>query len=630
MPYVSEQFILDARKNIKINVNKPETFAGLMLFLFCVEEKKQQESYLKANMQEFQKLADKAFCFKNVDKSYNHKFWYGLLPKDWVFQTKTMFLKNTKVSALNFLVSLFWYMEFDNNEHIIECFRNKIGAQVFDELFYTEDIENFFINKTVCDRESLLKVYNGTREKSTVKYEGSLISKDASDLTSAPFAQTLYSSHEIKKIIWVADFDFIYQFESNDEIPQAAPIFYTSFSNLSKPFLLLAGVSGTGKTRFVREQVKTTGKLDQTYCLVPVRPDWHEPSDLLGYISRLRKEPDYIVTDVLMFLVKAWKEIVDAEVLVRDCNFIGHKNLLEKIRPFWLCLDEMNLAPVEQYFSDYLSVLETREWQWSSNQFCYSSEPLLKADIIKGLPNLGQGLRDRLGLSNIEYDSLWEYFSNYGIGLPFNLIVAGTVNMDETTHGFSRKVIDRALSIDFGEFFPNTFNNFFDQNEKPKGLNYPILSTVQKNDLNGSIDVDGMKSIEFLNEVNTALCNTPFKLAYRALNELLLSVLCHKPQDVLSLQAVWDDFLMCKILPRIEGDIDKLSSSNGEETLLHQIESILKIQLADIWGITARPDLYRDSITNPDTAIIIICRSEHKLAWMKARLNHSGFTSFWP
>ncbi|WP_258578333.1 hypothetical protein [Acinetobacter baumannii] len=81
MPYVSEQFILDARKNIKINVNKPETFAGLMLFLFCVEERKQQESYLKANMQEFQKLADKAFCFKNVDKNYNHKFWYGLLPK---------------------------------------------------------------------------------------------------------------------------------------------------------------------------------------------------------------------------------------------------------------------------------------------------------------------------------------------------------------------------------------------------------------------------------------------------------------------------------------------------------------------------------------------------------------------
>ena len=73
---------------------------------------------------------------------------------------------------------------------------------------------------------------------------------------------------------------------------------------LSKPFLLLAGISGTGKTRFVREQAKTSKQFSETYCLTSVRPDWHEPSDLLGYISRLTQDgnAEYITTDVLDFI----------------------------------------------------------------------------------------------------------------------------------------------------------------------------------------------------------------------------------------------------------------------------------------------------------------------------------------
>src|SRR5690606_14077747 len=81
---------------------------------------------------------------------------------------------------------------------------------------------------------------------------------------------------------------------------------------LSKPFLLLAGISGTGKTRFVREQSKLTGSLSDTYCLTSVRPDWHEPSDVLGYISRLGGDgnAEYITTDVLQFIAKAWRAII--------------------------------------------------------------------------------------------------------------------------------------------------------------------------------------------------------------------------------------------------------------------------------------------------------------------------------
>lgn len=414
-------------------------------------------------------------------------------------------------------------------------------------------------------------------------------------------------------------------------------------TSLSKPFLLLAGISGTGKTRFVREQAKLTGSLSDTYCLTSVRPDWHEPSDVLGYISRLGGDgsAEYITTDVLQFIAKAWRAIIDAELELKaddDSRLIitGDKDQLNQVLPYWLCLDEMNLAPVEQYFADYLSVLETREWQWDDEQFNYCCDPLLKSATIKQLEDKNK-LRKALGFAGAMYDDVWDLFCAHGLSLPFNLIVAGTVNMDETTHGFSRKVIDRALSFDFGDFFPNDFDHFFESNITHNALSYPIYSHANKRYL-PETDSDGYKSIEFLKSVNRVLDNTPFQLAFRALNELLLAVISADPKDEQQLQAVWDDFLMCKVLPRIEGDYDKLAlmneaTSNNEQSLLTELATILKQELNDIWPTenypdNLRPDLYRKNAD--DSVLSITCRSKAKLAWMQQRLERSGFTSFWP
>jgi hypothetical protein len=399
------------------------------------------------------------------------------------------------------------------------------------------------------------------------------------------------------------------------------------FERISKPFLLLAGISGTGKTRFVREQAKATGNLAETYCLVPVRPDWHEPSDLLGYISRLSGS-EYIVTDVLKFLVQAWLEIIKSRASLIGTSVQGEQAQLNAIRPYWLCLDEMNLAPVEQYFSDYLSVLETRVWSWENQTYSYTCDPILKSDVINGLSEVGKSkLRNDLGLADNE--ELWQYFINYGISIPLNLIVAGTVNMDETTHSFSRKVIDRALSFDFGEFFPNDYSEFFNPKTTAKPLSFPIYSQCDDRAmLAGTCDTSGKKSIEFLNAVNAVLDNTSFKLAYRALNELLLSVVVNQPNDDVALQAVWDDFLMCKVLPRIEGDTDKLANIDMQDSILTSLEQVLSVQLKDIWENEKRPDLYRKN-TESDDVVKIPCRSKAKLSWMNSRLS-IGFTSFWP
>lgn len=419
---------------------------------------------------------------------------------------------------------------------------------------------------------------------------------------------------------------------------------------LSKPFLLLAGISGTGKTRFVREQAKTSGQFSETYCLTSVRPDWHEPSDLLGYISRLNGAAEYITTDVLQFIAKAWRAIADSgltvevqesEDLGKRLVVSGERAVLEQVLPYWLCLDEMNLAPVEQYFADYLSVLETREWCWTGDSFTYSCDALLKPATIKEVADK-EKLRKALGFENNEnknYDELWQLVCQYGLGIPFNLLVAGTVNMDETTHGFSRKVIDRALSFDFGAFFPNDYNDFFTPTSCNKRLSYPIWSNASKADLADTFDADGTKTVAFLSAVNAVLKNTPFELAFRALNELLLAVASSQPQDELTLKAVWDDFMMCKVLPRIEGDTDKLTTSNRKD-LLEELSTVLSDQLAPIWQAeqgdkNQRPDLYRekivaDSAPEEEKVLRIPCRSKAKLQWMSERLASATFTSFWP
>ena len=394
-----------------------------------------------------------------------------------------------------------------------------------------------------------------------------------------------------------------------------APKLLLSTTPLPKPFLLLAGISGTGKSRFVRQQAKQ----DRNFCLIAVRPDWHEPSDLLGYISRIGGDGKarYVVTDLLKFMVDAWLEAMESV----SNNKINLKPI-EAITPFWLCLDEMNLAPVEQYFADYLAIIETREW--SNGE--YSCHTLLKKaslDQVEDKPLL----RDNLGLNASQYDGLWAYFCANGIALPPNLIVAGTVNMDETTHGFSRKVIDRAFTIDFGVFYPNDFDAYFSPKTQAKTLSFPLLSKVTADDLSGCLaDSDGLLSIGFLTAINKVLKDTPFELAYRALNELLLAVVSFAPQDARQLQAVWDDFLMSKLLPRIDGDGEKLKA-NENGSLLTQLSALLETQLSAIWAAN-RPDLLRENLDG--SACEVDCRSKAKLAWMQDRLANNGFTSFWP
>lgn len=642
MSYISLETLIEARDHLENEVAKPDTFAGLILFLLCVCNSERDGTYLKSDMKKFSEYADKAFCLSPDESQYPEQYWYALLTHDWIIQVKNSFLGNEKLSLKKLMHSLFWYKPKYKMDEILEI----ISEDIIDQLFIRDLDADDFINTAPITKQDLKNHYNSQGASITLKFDGSLIKKRAGDLTGAPFAQTLYASNGIKKIISVYSFNFMEVYNLYEEKVETQKLVNASNGqSLSKPFLLLAGISGTGKTRFVREQAKMTGSLSDTYCLTSVRPDWHEPSDILGYISRLGGDgsAEYIITDVLQFIAKSWRAIIDAKlelkVIDNRITVKGNRTQLATVQPYWLCLDEMNLAPVEQYFADYLSVLETREWQWNEDDsFNYCCDPILSPATINQLQDDARNnLCKSLSFNDTDYNYLWELFCEYGLSLPFNLIVAGTVNMDETTHGFSRKVIDRALSFDFGDFFPNDFDHFFESDFTHNALSYPIYSHANKKYL-PEIDSDGDKSIEFLNAVNQVLDNTPFKLAFRALNELLLAVISTQPTDEQQLQAVWDDFLMHKVLPRIEGDYDKLAiinkaKSSNDQSLLLKLEIVLEQKLAEIWPTTddtnkLRPDLYRKN--KDDSALYITCRSKAKLSWMQDRLELLGFTSFWP
>lgn len=326
----------------------------------------------------------------------------------------------------------------------------------------------------------------------------------------------------------------------------------------TKPFLLLAGISGTGKSRIVKQMafescpdipaLRSDKTAPGNYELIEVKPNWHDSSELLGYESEIGG-PHYVVTPFVRFLVKAMR----------------YPDV-----PFFVCMDEMNLAPVEQYFAEFLSVLESRKLLSDGT---ITSEPLIKANIFS---KYADQLHRDLDITDTEtYKAVYDRLKNDGLRLPSNLIVVGTVNMDETTHQFSRKVIDRAMTIEMNiEDAETPFKNFFEggdalhyyDNPQPKDLFLPKV--VQASEALSILSAEDAAYLKenvpgLLHSLNSALNGTPFKIAYRVQNELILYFLSLREEnpdeaaEALLAQAI-DAILMMKVLPRIEGDEDLL------------------------------------------------------------------------
>ena len=418
----------------------------------------------------------------------------------------------------------------------------------------------------------------------------------------------------------------------------------------SKPFLLLAGISGTGKSRIVREFAFKScpeylqdkdGTTPGNYCMIEVKPNWHDSTELLGYYSRLGSKPGYQFTKFVKFLVKAKM----------------YPNV-----PFFVCLDEMNLAPVEQYFAEILSILETRKVVIGEDgNKTIKTEAIIDAEHFKALGKIGgfaPNFTDRdiyMKLYDIDTESDIDEavgkrtdLKTEGLTLPDNVVIIGTVNMDDTTHQFSRKVIDRAMTIEmnggnlrnmFGgsknlEYLPNK-----EQQKWQKAFIRRYVTADEVLEAHSDVAKELVEKLPAqLEEINKALKGTPFEVSYRVLNELtiMVGVMLDEGMDLddAIAQSV-NNILLMKILPRIEGDAEMFALSREYKT---KVGVTYDNRLE--WLKNIAPDI-KEPLTdaesdNNDTEEKAEAVKEHqptakdKIQEMIDRLNNQEFTRFWP
>jgi hypothetical protein len=343
--------------------------------------------------------------------------------------------------------------------------------------------------------------------------------------------------------------------------------------------MLLAGISGTGKSRIVRKlaQASITEELQKLYDpksvangfdrwelhkpvnfeLIQVKPNWHNSLEVVGYKSNIGGA-HYEFTPFVEFVARAWR----------------HPKV-----PFFLCLDEMNLAPVEQYFAEFLSAIESRSIENGE----YETDPIVKPFESFNTKNddgiIIDNLSDRMiahlvgKLDTQRKSEIAERFRTKGLTLPPNLFVMGTVNMDETTFSFSRKVLDRAMSVvmnkvEYDKFFDGSSeNDVAEMSEKTKELliDRPIRGLEAE-------DNEAEEVEKYLTNINTILEDSPFKLGYRAANEALLYVsAARKFNPDFNVDEALDEFTLMKILSRIEGDKRSIGELLDEKHLLSVI-----------------------------------------------------------
>ena len=348
--------------------------------------------------------------------------------------------------------------------------------------------------------------------------------------------------------------------------------FYLSLK--AKPFVILAGTSGTGKTRLVKLFAEAIGATGNRYQMVSVRPDWSDSTDLFGHVDLNGR---FIPGAILDFVKRAELDT-------------GH--------PYILCLDEMNLARVEYYLSDILSVIETREFDAFGN---IVTDSLIHTEY---------------------YGSDGNAAGKYGtVRLPENLYIVGTVNMDETTFPFSKKVLDRANTIEFSRV-DLTLPGFSEETPVQLSLPNSFLKTnyLLLKQCMDEADVVSQYCAE-LQEINKILAPANAHVGYRVRDEIVFYLLNNHVHGLLPEDVAMDNEIMQKILPRIQG------SSASVKNLLCEL---FKRCAGDFEGYgTGAEDLSKKMLAVTEKPGCKYRNSARKIADMVRRFEEDGFTSYW-
>ncbi|RXZ77500.1 DUF3578 domain-containing protein [Paenibacillaceae bacterium] len=364
--------------------------------------------------------------------------------------------------------------------------------------------------------------------------------------------------------------------------------FYLSLK--AKPFVILAGISGTGKTRLVKLLAEALGATRENgqYTLIQVRPDWSDPSDLLGFKDLSGRFQPGPLTKV----------------------FVEARQPGKQHKPYFVCLDEMNLARVEHYFSDLLSVLETQDWQEGS-------------------------IRTQRLLSHVLLDIAEDQMRYGDLSIPENVFLIGTVNMDETTHPFSKKVLDRANTLEFNYINLRQYPELGESEEtgefsKLPEINHLFLRSdyLQLVDAYDSYSELVVHTTDRLMEINMLLEDIHAHVGFRVRDAICFYMIYNERFQLLSEDKAFDWQVLQKILPRLQG-----SHSSVRRVLLN----LIKLALGSGSGVTVNLQelmddaypLYSKWNAGQTPPAAKYPQSARKLAYMLRRLEEDGFTSYW-
>ncbi|WP_079515002.1 MrcB family domain-containing protein [Rossellomorea marisflavi] len=330
----------------------------------------------------------------------------------------------------------------------------------------------------------------------------------------------------------------------------------------TKPFVILSGISGTGKTKIVQLLAESLGATAENgqFALIPVRPDWSDGSDLIGYKDIKGDFQEGPLTKVL-----------------KEANRPENRN-----KPYFLLLDEMNLARVEYYFSDVLSVMESRDRK---------NGEMVSAPVVEVKEEDGGKLL-----------------------LRDNFYIIGTVNMDETTHPFSPKVLDRANTIEYNEVVLDHFD--FLANEliaEPVPIDNKQLAGRFLNLKDAFSDHEDLirNVTELLVEVNTALEPIKAHFGYRVRDEVCFYMIYNDEGELLEFNEAFDFQLLQKVLPRLTGNDPKTENA---------LKALFRFCTSHEWDESSVDSAIKEAR---------FPKSAEKLSNMISKIIYDGFTSFW-
>jgi 5-methylcytosine-specific restriction endonuclease McrBC GTP-binding regulatory subunit McrB len=349
----------------------------------------------------------------------------------------------------------------------------------------------------------------------------------------------------------------------------------------TKPFVILSGISGTGKTKiaqlfaeYICQTEEEKGK-KKRIAFISVRPDWTDNRGLLGYYNVLDER--YHTTRLLELLLDASGE---------------------PAKPFFVILDEMNLAKVEHYFSDFLSILESRTSNNPKGE-AIPLHPLKKVHAVNGreIPK--------------------------EIYVPANVFFSGTVNVDESTYMFSPKVLDRANVIEFNEVDLRAYagesvsqqKNFSLLNGNALEKFFALSDISEFCSKSDYLDLNS-DARQYVNDISDILKQYNLHFGYRVANELGRFVnLALQEVDKSCLDDAFDIQVLQKILPKMHGTRAKLEEPMQQVLgFCHGEDTSFSEDLVET--ASAKPETFR------------FPRSAHKIARMLKQLSVQGYAGF--